>query len=89
MTALRSDHEGIYNIGTGVATSVKELVAALSLVLGPPPGIRHAPARAVEVRRVCVDPAKAARDKLWRPRTDLATGLREMAVAEGALDRRA
>src|SRR5207249_84936 len=26
MTALRSDHEGIYNIGTGVATSVKELV---------------------------------------------------------------
>ena len=39
-------------------------VAALSLVLGPPPGIRHAPARAVEVRRVCVDPAKAARDKL-------------------------
>src|SRR5437867_7573973 len=70
MTALRSDREGIYNIGTGVATSVKELVAALSLVLGPPPGIRHAPARAVEVRRVCVDPAKAARDKLWRPRTD-------------------
>ena len=89
MTALRSDHEGIYNIGTGVATSVKELVAALSLVLGPPPGIRHAPARAVEVRRVCVDPAKAVRDRLWRPRTDLATGLREMAVAEGALDRRA
>src|SRR5205823_13583223 len=28
MTALRSDHEGTYNIGTGVATSVNDLVSA-------------------------------------------------------------
>jgi len=85
MTALRSDHEGTYNIGTGVATSVNDLVSALTAVLGPPPGVRRAPPRSAELRRGCVDPSKAARDRLWSPRTDLAEGLRMTARAEGAL----
>ena len=85
MTALRSDHQGVYNIGTGVATSVNDLVSALTAAVGPPPGIRRAPERAGELLRGCVDPSKAARDKLWRPRTDLAAGLRLTARAEGAL----
>ncbi len=85
MTALAGKHRGVYNIGTGVATSVNALVSALTMVLGPSPGVRHAPPRSAEVLRGCVDPAKAARDELWRPRTDLLTGLRLTAVAEGAL----
>jgi UDP-glucose 4-epimerase len=83
-TALTGMHAGVYNIGTGVATSVNELVSALTSVLGPPPGIRKAPARPAEVLRGCVDPSKAARDGLWRPRTPLSDGLRLTAVAEGA-----
>ena len=89
VTALAGDHRGLFNIGTGVATSVNDLVAALTTVLGPPPGLRHAPARPAEVLRGCVDPAKAARERFWRPRTALGEGLRLTAVAEGALDRSA
>jgi len=85
LAALGAEHQGIYNIGTGVATSVNELVSALTAVLGPPAAVRHAQPRTVEVLRGCVDPSKAARDRLWRPRTKLADGLRLTALAEGAL----
>ena len=85
LNALRTDREGIYNVGTGVPTSVNELVAALTELLGPPAGSTAAPPRPAEVLRGCVDPAKAARDGLWRPRTSLREGLRLTAQAEGAL----
>jgi UDP-glucose 4-epimerase len=71
---------GVYNIGTGVPTSVNALIAAMSEVLGPPPGIHRAPARPVETQRSCLDPAKASRDGLWRPTTTLADGLRRTAA---------
>jgi UDP-glucose 4-epimerase len=87
LKALEGTHHGVYNIGTGVATSVNELVAAMTAVLGPPAGIRKATARPAEILRGCVDPAKAARDGLWRPRTALDDGLRLTAVAEETLDR--
>jgi UDP-glucose 4-epimerase len=84
--SLRGKHTGVYNVGTGAATSVNELVSSLTSVLGPPPGIRRAPARPAEVLRACVDPSKAGREGLWRPKTKLTDGLRLTAVAEGALD---
>lgn len=67
---------GTYNIGTGVPTSVNDLIDAMTSALGRPAGVRHAPARPVEVQRACLDPAKAERDAFWRPRTALAEGLR-------------
>ncbi len=69
---------GTFNIGTGVATSVNALIAALAEVLGPAPQIRHAPERAggVELDRSCLDSSKAARAGLWRPKIALADGLR-------------
>jgi UDP-glucose 4-epimerase len=76
LSALAGKHSGTFNVGTGVATSVNQLVDALAAVLGPAPGVRRAPARPGEVLRGCVDPGKAAREGLWRPRTDLAAGLR-------------
>ena len=84
--ALSGTHAGVYNIGTGVATSVNELVSSLTSALGSPPGIVKAPARPGEVLRGCVDPGKAAHEGLWRPKTALREGLRRTAVAEGALD---
>jgi len=74
--ALDRDVTGVYNIGTGVATSVNALVAALTDVLGPPLGIVHESLPAVELERSCVDPGKAARDLGWHARTSLAEGLR-------------
>jgi UDP-glucose 4-epimerase len=86
LAALSGTHAGVFNVGTGVATSVNELVSALTSVLGPPPDVRNAPARPAEILRACVDPSKAAREGLWRPKTPLAEGLRLTAAAEGALD---
>jgi len=67
---------GMYNIGTGVATSVNTLIAEFEKLLGPAPGIEHAPARPVELKRACVDPHKAEHDGLWKPKTALREGLR-------------
>ena len=73
---LERDVAGVYNIGTGVATSVNAVVAALTEVLGLPAGIVHEPLPAVELERSCVDPGKAWRDLGWRARTSFAEGLR-------------
>ena len=76
VAALGSERQGVYNIGTGVATSVLHLVALMTDVLGPPPAVRQVPAQPGELQRNCLDVGKAARDGLWRPRTPLAEGLR-------------
>lgn len=76
IAALGSERQGVYNIGTGVATSVARLVALMTDVLGPPSEVRQVPALAGELQRNCLDVGKAARDGLWRPRTPLAEGLR-------------
>jgi len=85
LTALAGRHRGVYNIGTGIATSVNDVVRTLTSLLGAPPGVHQAAARPAEILRACVDPTRAARDGLWQPRTALAEGLRLTAAAEGAL----
>ncbi len=77
--ALDATVNGVYNIGTGIATSVNALIELMSSVLGPPHGIQHAAERAGEIQRSCVDPSKAAREGLWHPRTSLRAGLERTA----------
>jgi len=79
LSAFAGKWKGVYNIGTGVATSVNELIDALSEILGPPAGIAKAPERPGEVQRSCVDASRAKRDGLWQPRTGLRDGLRRTA----------
>jgi UDP-glucose 4-epimerase len=63
------------NIGTGCETSVVELVDRLRSFGGPTPPPRFAAARAGEVQRSCLAPARA-RDVLgWVARTPLGIGL--------------
>ena len=82
LAALETAVTGAYNVGTGVATSVNELTAALTALLGPPAGIERAPGRLGELQRSCLDAAKAGRDGLWRPRSTLAEGLALTVAAE-------
>jgi len=79
LAAFAGKWNGVYNIGTGVATSVNELIAAMAEALGPPPGITKAPERPGEVQRSCVDASRAKRDGLWQSRTGLLDGLRRTA----------
>ena len=81
LAALDRKATGSYNIGTGVATSVNELVAAMTALLGPPAGITRAAEREGEIQRSCLDPSKAARDGLWRSSVSLADGMRRTVTA--------
>ncbi len=79
LAAFAGNWKGMYNIGTGVATSVNDLIAALTEILGPPPGITKAPERPAEIQRSCLDASRARRDGLWEQRTSLVDGLRRTA----------
>jgi UDP-glucose 4-epimerase len=77
-SAFAGTWTGLFNIGTGVATSVKALIKAMAEVLGPPPQVFFAAERAggVELDRSCLDASKAAQTGLWTPKTALPEGLK-------------
>jgi UDP-glucose 4-epimerase len=70
-------HEGgIYNIGTGVETSVNELHAVCRRVTGIERESSYAEARPGDIRRSVTDPTLAARELDWRSEKSLEEGLR-------------
>jgi UDP-glucose 4-epimerase len=78
LAAADADGAGPYNVGTGVETSVLELVDTLRSLAGDAAGDFDPvfePDRPGEVRRIAIDPS-LARDELgWEPRVDLREGL--------------
>jgi UDP-glucose 4-epimerase len=66
---------GVYNVGTGVETSVLELYAAIAAATGIERDPEHVDARLGELQRSVLDPAAAERDLGWRAGTSLADGL--------------
>ncbi|MDP9245983.1 MAG: NAD-dependent epimerase/dehydratase family protein [Chloroflexota bacterium] len=81
LAALGHDTGGTYNIGTGVATSVNDLLERMTALLGQPAGVVRAAAREGEIQRSCLDAGMAARDGLWRPSVKLADGLQRTVAA--------
>jgi UDP-glucose 4-epimerase len=70
LLAATAEAQGAFNVGRGEETTVLELARLLDLE------VEHAPERAGEVRRSCLDPTLAARELGWRARVDLAEGIR-------------
>ena len=64
-----------FNIGTGVATSVNDLAAALVRVTGQKVPIEHAPPRVGEQEHSYLDATKAQRELGWRADVALDQGL--------------
>jgi UDP-glucose 4-epimerase len=75
--AERANGGGVFNVGTGVATSVNELWARCRDVAGADVEAEHAPPRAGDLRRSVLDPARAGAELRWRPERNLDRGLRE------------
>jgi UDP-glucose 4-epimerase len=72
-----ADHAGgIYNIGTGIETSVNELHAVCRRVTGIDRQPEYAQARPGDIERSVTDPALAARELGWRAEQSLEDGLR-------------
>jgi len=68
---------GIFNVGTGRASSVLELYDLCRKVAGSELEARLAPARTGELQRSVLDISKAADELGWRPETSLEEGLRQ------------
>ncbi|RVD64124.1 NAD-dependent epimerase/dehydratase family protein [Mesorhizobium sp. M4A.F.Ca.ET.029.04.2.1] len=67
LLGLRGSAGEVYNVGSGVGTSVIELATKISAILRIPAELVNAPARGVDVRRNVLDIQKIQRDLGWRP----------------------
>jgi len=78
LLALESSASGeVFQIATGVETSILELVALVQKVVDQDVDMRHGPPRQGDMRRNYATIAKARRMLGWEPTTDLVTGLQE------------
>ncbi|GAA0347139.1 NAD-dependent epimerase/dehydratase family protein [Actinoallomurus spadix] len=89
VAAARADRPGVWNIGTGHETSVRELLDLLGRASGRTLDPEFAPARPGELQRSALANDGAARDLGWTPRTTVADGVAAVYrwVADGSPDR--
>ena len=86
-TLAAAGHEGgVFNVGTGVETSVLDLYAACRRVSGTDVEPEFAPPRLGELQRSVLDISLAERELGWRPEGTMDEGLREtwLSIAEEA-----
>ena len=79
---------GVFNVGTGVETSVNALFETCRRVAGSDAAPEYAPARPGDVLRSVLDPGRAERELGWRPQYDLERGVRETWAWAGVSPRR-
>jgi UDP-glucose 4-epimerase len=68
---------GVFNVGTGTETSVKDLYAAIQRAAGVEREPRYGEARLGELQRSVLDISLAEHELAWRPRHSLDEGLAE------------
>ncbi len=68
---------GVFNLGTGVATTVNALHEACRRTAGSSDGPMYQPARAGDALRSVVDPSRARSELGWQAEVSLDDGLRE------------
>jgi UDP-glucose 4-epimerase len=66
----------LFNIGSGVGTSLRQLITQIEALLGRPLPVEYAPGRTLDVPANVLDASLARRHLGWGPRTSLAEGLR-------------
>ncbi len=64
------------NLGTGIGTSVNDIVRELKAIIGFREDAIHEPPRAGEVQRIYLDASRARRVLGWSPQIDFTEGLR-------------
>jgi UDP-glucose 4-epimerase len=68
---------GVFNVGTGVETSVNALFETCRRVVGSGAEAEYAPPRPGDLLRSVLDPDRAERELGWRAEHDLERGVRE------------
>jgi UDP-glucose 4-epimerase len=75
LLALGVADGGVYNVGTGIETSVLALYDAIERASGIEREAELAPARLGELQRSVLDISRTGRELGWRPELSLADGL--------------
>jgi UDP-glucose 4-epimerase len=75
LTNASSEH--VFNIGTGVETSINQIFNTLRDIINPSIKERHGPAKAGEQLRSVIDYTRAKELMNWEPRTNVEEGLRK------------
>jgi UDP-glucose 4-epimerase len=78
LTMARSNRDGTWNVGTGVSTSILELLHALEREIEPATEIRHGPKRPGDVSNSRLSIGSIENDLGWRPSYDLDDGIVDM-----------
>jgi UDP-glucose 4-epimerase len=74
---LQKNNQAIYNIGTGIATSVDTLYSKISNIINKEGEKEYAPKRAGELERNVLNITKAKTELGWEPQVSLDDGLRK------------
>ncbi len=83
LAAERSQATGPINVGTGLQTSLWDLMGSLSTLTGRSPEVVRAAARVGERRATCLDSARASERLGWGPAVELRDGLARTLEAIG------
>src|SRR5260370_14717181 len=78
LAAADQGRPGIWNFGTGVESSVRDLAALIGEAAGRPVDPQFAPARPGELQRSALAVERAERDLGWKPAVALADGVRRV-----------
>lgn len=74
-STINAGKNGIFNISTGVETTLRELLAMLGESMNVEPQIESRPVNPFTQHRIVLDPSKAKEQLGWEPTVDLATGI--------------
>ena len=77
--AMKSGTSGVYQLGTGIPTSLNDLIGKMKDVVGAsyPIAVRYEPFRAGELRHTWCDISRAQRALGYDPKTPLSAGLEQ------------
>ncbi|WP_318616812.1 NAD-dependent epimerase/dehydratase family protein [Sporosarcina sp. YIM B06819] len=75
--AIEGQHNGVYNISSGIETSIKELLTYISDAIGDATIPVYKPIRVGEIERSVLDNSKVSQAFDWRAHYSLSEGLRE------------
>ncbi|MBP62397.1 MAG: NAD-dependent epimerase [Planctomycetaceae bacterium] len=67
--------ERVFNIGSGTATSLNDLVTTIQLASGTKAKVVHRQARPSDVPEIALDIGRAERELAWKPKTTLEAGI--------------
>ncbi len=76
--AERADTFGVYAIGTGIETSLTDMVSLLGQSLGVEPSVSFVPERAGDIRRSVSDSSRAQKDLNWKADTVFKEGIEKL-----------